>query len=65
MAGNKNIKDKDGELCRSCIFSFANCRAICGKCPQKTAQKDGRCKCLKVKVGEECPYYKRDGAYHG
>lgn len=56
----KKKNTKDQALCHSCVFAFRNCKAECVGCPQKLPKKSGHCKCLKIKLGEECPYYRMD-----
>lgn len=51
---------KTEKLCNSCEFGFRNnCinKANCQKCGVYNSET-GDCKCLAVKEGEECNYYK-------
>lgn len=47
---------KTPDLCRQCVFSNSLCRESCVGCPR--FDPSGRiCKCVTIKVGEECPYF--------
>lgn len=47
---------KTPDLCRQCVFSNSLCRESCDGCPR--FDPSGHiCKCVTIKVGEECPYF--------
>lgn len=47
---------KTPDLCRQCVFSNSLCRESCDGCP-RFDPSGPICKCVTIKVGEECPYF--------